>query len=300
MSGHLIESFIEMLVLERNAAPNTCEAYRRDLREFSDFLIRKRQDFKTASKKHVSDYIQSLDAAGLSSATQARRLSALKQFYSFLLSEGVREDDPAMNVDAPKAGKRLPKYLNVAEVDALLQTADRDEPDQIRLFALLNLLYATGMRVSELVTLTYPPMGKDDNFLIIIGKGNKERLVPINQSAKSALARYVEVRAQFMGENNHSKWLFPSSSKEGHLTRQRFGQMLKDLAVAAGFSPAKVSPHVLRHAFASHLLANGADLRSLQKMLGHADISTTQIYTHVLSERMTKLVTEHHPLADAK
>lgn len=299
MSAHLLDNFLEMLELERNAAANTCEAYQRDLHEFAGFLAAKKKRYETATNADVSAYIQSLGAAGLSSSTQARRLSALKQFYSFLLSEGVRTDDPAMNVDAPKAGRRLPKYLDVDQVDALLAAADGDKPDQIRLYALLHLLYATGMRVSELVTLRYPPLGKDENFLIILGKGNKERLVPINEAAKTALAAYVVVRALFTGTNDHSKWLFPSSSKEGHLTRQRFGQLLKDLALIANIAPAKVSPHVLRHAFASHLLANGADLRSLQKMLGHADISTTQIYTHVLSERMISLVTQHHPLADA-
>ncbi|WP_025898093.1 site-specific tyrosine recombinase XerD [Sneathiella glossodoripedis] len=300
MQAHLVENFLEMLVLERNAAVNTCEAYRRDLQEFTEFLTRKKSDLKTATHRDVADFIQSLDATGLSSATQARRLSALKQFYSFLLQEGVRSDDPAMNVDAPKASKRLPKYLSLEEVDALLASAEGDEPEQIRLYALLNLLYATGLRVSELVSLKYPPMGKDDNFLIIIGKGNKERLVPVNQAAKTALANYLKIRECFMGKESHSKWVFPSSSKEGHLTRQRFGQLLKDMAIKAGISPSRVSPHVLRHAFASHLLANGADLRSLQKMLGHADISTTQIYTHVLSERMINLVKQHHPLADAK
>jgi len=300
MSAHLLENFLEMLVLERNAAVNTRDAYRRDLDDFLTFIAQKGVDCEGATKNHVSDYIRDLDRVGLSSATQARRLSALKQFFSFLLAEGVRGDDPAMNVDAPKASKRLPKYLSTGEVDMLLAGCEGDTPEQIRLAALLHLLYATGMRVSELVSLKFPPMGKDENFLIIIGKGNKERLVPVNEAAKEALKRYLGVRDCFIGGDQHSKWLFPSTAKEGHLTRQRFGQLLKDLALKAGIEQKRVSPHVLRHAFASHLLANGADLRSLQKMLGHADISTTQIYTHVLSERMISLVNAHHPLATTK
>ncbi|WP_169567710.1 site-specific tyrosine recombinase XerD [Sneathiella limimaris] len=300
MSQHLLENFLEMLVLERNAAANTCDAYRRDLEDFCDFLSGTERDFTTATQEDISKYIRSIAASGLSSSTQSRRLSALKQFSAFLLLEGVRDDDPAMNVDAPKLGKRLPKYLNEQEVDLLLQSAEGDEPEKVRLYALLQLLYATGMRVSELVSLKYPPMGEDDNFLIIIGKGNKERLVPVNEAAKDALKSYLVIRENFMSGADHSPWLFPSHGKGGHLTRQRFGQMLKDLAVDSGLQPSRVSPHVLRHAFASHLLANGADLRSLQKMLGHADISTTQIYTHVLSERMISLVKSHHPLANAK
>jgi len=295
-----VEIFMEMLVLERNAAANTIDAYSRDLEDFSDHIKNHQKEFSTVSSDDIGAYVQSLAAQGLASATQARRLSAIKQFFSFLLLEGFRDDDPAMNVDAPKSARRLPKYLSVDEVDNLLSHCAGESVDKLRMSALLQILYATGMRVSELVTLKYPPMAKDENFLLIRGKGDKERLVPLNAPAKDAIAKYVEVRASFLKEDAHSPWLFPSRSREGYLTRQRFGQMLKALAVDAKIEPKRVSPHVLRHAFASHLLANGADLRSLQKMLGHADISTTQIYTHILSERLVSLVKTHHPLATAK
>ena len=300
MSVHLQERFLEMLVLERNAADNTREAYQRDLENLFGFLERRKRDALSAAADDISAYIQSLDRQGMSSATQARRLSAIKQFYAFLLSEDIRDDDPAMNVDAPKTGRRLPKYLSVEEVDQLFEAISGDEPEVRRLSALLHLLYATGMRVSELVSLPYPPLEESEDFLIVRGKGNKERLVPVNRSAKQALAAYLEVRGVFCEGTGHSPYLFPSRAREGYLTRQRFGQLLKELAADSGLMPSRVSPHVLRHAFASHLLANGADLRSLQKMLGHADISTTQIYTHVLEERLTALVKEHHPLATAK
>ncbi|MEH6494415.1 MAG: site-specific tyrosine recombinase XerD [Pseudomonas marincola] len=300
MSQAWVEIFMEMLVLERNAAANTIDAYSRDLEDFSDHIRNHQKEFSTVSTDDVSTYVQSLAAQGLASATQARRLSAIKQFFSFLLLEGFRDDDPAMNVDAPKSARRLPKYLSVEEVDNLLSHCAGESVDKLRMSALLQILYATGMRVSELVTLKFPPMAKDENFLLIRGKGDKERLVPLNAPAKDAIAKYVGVRVNFLKEDAHSPWLFPSRGREGYLTRQRFGQMLKSLAVEAKIEPKRVSPHVLRHAFASHLLANGADLRSLQKMLGHADISTTQIYTHVLSERLVSLVTTHHPLATAK
>jgi len=300
MSAALLESFLEMLALERNAAKNTLEAYSRDLSDFEAFLTNRGKGFKTAEKEDLSQYIAQLDAAGLSPSTQARRLSALKQFFEFLLLDDIRADNPALNIDAPKLGKRLPKYMSVEEVDVLLAATEGDDPDQIRMAALMHVLYATGIRVSELVGLPFPVLAEDQDFLIILGKGNKERLVPVNESAKDALSNYERIRSTFLPDGNFSGWLFPSRGKEGHLTRQRFGQMLKDLASKAGLSPSKVSPHTLRHAFASHLLANGADLRSLQKMLGHSDISTTQIYTHVLEERLVRLVKEHHPLADAK
>jgi integrase/recombinase XerD len=300
MSAHLIENFLEMLLLERGAAVNTIAAYRRDLEDAAQFLVSRKTDLKSADNAKIRDYIRSLNNIGLSSATQARRLSALKQFYRFLLSEDIRTDDPAMNVDAPRGGRKLPKYLTEEEVDQLLVAANGEAAEDIRLYALLQLLYATGIRVSELVSLTYPVFRNDENFIIIQGKGGKERLVPVNETAKKALAAYLPYRILQIPEGTHSPWLFPSRGKEGFLTRQRFGQLLKELAVKAEISPARVSPHVLRHAFASHLLANGIDLRSLQKMLGHSDISTTQIYTHILKERLIGLVQDHHPLADAK
>ena len=278
MSAHILEGFLEMLLTERGAAGNTLVSYRRDLEDFSGFLARRGQDVRKATAADIQAYIKFLDGTGLKATTQARRLSAIRQVFSYLLGEDIRRDDPSLNIDSPRAGRRLPKYLTEAEVDKLLSAADGESPEKKRLYSLLQLLYATGLRVSELVSLPYPAIREQDRFLIVRGKGNKERLVPVNQSAKDALDRYLEVR-------------------KGFLTRQRLGQLLKELAVEAEIDPAKVSPHVMRHAFASHLLANGADLRSLQKMLGHADISTTQIYTHVLQKRLMEIVSTYHPLA---
>lgn len=297
MSAHILEGFLEMLLTERGAAGNTLVSYRRDLEDFSGFLARRGQDVRKATAADIQAYIKFLDGTGLKATTQARRLSAIRQFFSYLLGEDIRRDDPSLNIDSPRAGRRLPKYLTEAEVDKLLSAADGESPEKKRLYSLLQLLYATGLRVSELVSLPYPAIREQDRFLIVRGKGNKERLVPVNQSAKDALDRYLEVRKGFCADEKHSKWLYPSRGGQGFLTRQRLGQLLKELAVEAEIDPAKVSPHVMRHAFASHLLANGADLRSLQKMLGHADISTTQIYTHVLQKRLMEIVSTHHPLA---
>jgi integrase/recombinase XerD len=230
--------------------------------------------------------------------TAARRLSALRQFHRFLNGEGVRPDDPTAALDSPRQGRPLPKYLSEAEVDALLVASRaRPGPDGVRLVALLELLYATGLRVSELVGLPLAAIARDRRLLSVRGKGNKERLVPLSEPAREALAAWLPLRQAALGPGSMSRWLFPSRSRQGHLTRHRFGQLLKELAIAAGLDPAKVSPHVLRHAFATHLLAHGADLRSVQRLLGHADISTTQIYTHVLEDRLRALVHEHHPLA---
>lgn len=297
MSRHYIEGFLEMLLTERGAAENTLSGYRRDLNDFESFAIRRGKDLSIVSAKDIQAYLKLLDDSGLMASTQARRLSAIRQLFSYLLGEDIRRDDPSLNIDSPRAGRRLPKYLTVAEVDSLLAAAEGDTPEKRRLLSLLHLLYATGLRASELVSLPYPALREQDRFLIVRGKGNKERLVPVNQTSKQALERYLEVRDVFCPDGEHSKWLYPSRGGQGFLTRQRLGQLLKSLAIEAGIDPAKVSPHVLRHAFASHLLANGADLRSLQKMLGHSDISTTQIYTHVLQERLKEIVTAHHPLA---
>jgi integrase/recombinase XerD len=300
MSLHLIEGFLEMLLTERGAAVNTIDSYRRDMEEFSRFISKKDTDLNSCGPSDIKDYLKSLDAAGLKNSTQARRLSAIKQFFSYMLGDEFRSDDPSMNIDSPRAQRRLPKYLSEEEVGRLLLAAEGSEPEKLRMASLLQLLYATGLRATELVTLPFPALRDQDRFLIIRGKGNKERLVPVNQSAKAALQSYLEIRHCFLPDEKHSKWLYPSRGETGHLTRQRFGQLLKALALEANIDPKKVSPHVLRHAFASHLLANGADLRSLQKMLGHSDISTTQIYTHVLQKRLMEVVSTHHPLADAK
>lgn len=289
-----------MLAAERGAADNTIEAYRRDLDDFTGWLAAQGEHPATADSHQIRAYLHSLDAAGLSPATAARRLAAIRQFYRFLYADGWRGDDPSTMIDGPKQARSLPKVLSEDQVEALLAAArDHPGPEGKRLVVLLELLYATGMRVSELVGLPFPPLRPGERFLTVLGKGSKERLVPLNDTAIDALLDYLAVRERFLGRAKSSAWLFPSRGRSGHLTRARFGQLLKQLAVEAGIEPAKVSPHVLRHAFASHLLAHGADLRSLQQLLGHADISTTQIYTHVLDARLRDLVTKHHPLSDS-
>ncbi len=287
-----------MLIAERGAAANTIEAYRRDLADFAAFLAPRGVDMASADSEDLRAYFERLARAGMSSRTAARRLSALRQFYRFLYGEGLRPDDPSITLDGPRRGRSLPKYLSEEQVEALLAAARaRPGAEGARLTALLELLYATGLRVSELVSLTRGAFARDGRVLSIRGKGDKERLVPLSAPARAALRAYLPHRAAALGEGRTSPWLFPSHGRQGHLTRHRLGQLLKELAVAAGIPPAGVSPHVLRHAFATHLLAHGADLRSVQRLLGHADISTTQIYTHVLEERLQRLVQKHHPLA---
>jgi integrase/recombinase XerD len=306
-----IEPFLEMLAAERGAARNTLEAYERDLKAYAAFLAPRKTAPEAAGVEDIRAFLGRLARAGMAPRTAARRLSALRQFYRFLLSEGLRADDPSAGVDSPRQGRPLPKILSEAEVGGLLDAAHAGSgPDALRLAALVELLYASGLRVSELVGLRLAAAQRDQRLLIVQGKGGKERMVPLSPAARRALAAYLEVRAHFLptaGKSQGGKgakaakvaspWLFPSRAAEGHITRHRVGQLLKELAGRAGIDAAKVSPHVLRHAFASHLLDHGADLRSLQKMLGHADISTTQIYTHVLGERLKSLVQERHPLA---
>ncbi len=290
--------FAEMLAAERNVSANTIDAYRRDLKDAADFLSGA-CDLADATAEQLRSYLAK--QGKLKPTTQARRLSALRQFFRFLVVEGLRADDPTASLDAPKRGRPLPKVLSEAEVAAMIEgVAQQDQAAALRLNALMELLYATGLRVSELVGLPLAAAMRDQPYLVVRGKGSKERLVPLNPSAKAAIAAYLQVRAKFLPRSlKASQWLFPSSSGAGHLTRQRFGQLLKAAAVAAGIPPERVSPHVLRHAFATHLLDNGADLRALQKMLGHADIATTQIYTHVATGRLTDLVNRAHPLARA-
>lgn len=288
-----------MLAAERGAARNTLAAYARDVDDFAQWLAPKGTRVIDASADDIRAYLAGLGDVGLAARTQARRLSALRQFYRFLYGEGVRGDDPSQTVDRPRQGRSLPKLLSEDEVDRLLDAArDRDGPEGARLHALVELLYATGMRVSELVGLPVGAVGGDPRFLVVKGKGSKERLVPLSEPARIAVESYMPHRDHFLGRRRESPWLFPSRGAQGHLTRHRLGQLLKELAREAGIDPARVSPHVLRHAFASHLLAHGADLRAVQQMLGHADISTTQIYTHVLDERLKTLVRQHHPLGD--
>ena len=303
-----VEAFLEMLVAERDARPNTLAAYLRDLTDFADFLARsgggpggrsgRARCVDAASGADLRAYMASLERRGLSPRTAARRLSTLRQFHKFLYAEGLRGDDPAAALDSPRQGRRLPRVLSEAEVDRLLVVARRhDGPEGARLLALLELLYASGLRVSELISLPLAAVRRDPRVIFVRGKGGRERMVPLGEPARAAVAAYLPLRRRFLPEKADSPWLFPSGAREGHLTRQRVGQLLKGLAVEAGIDRDKVSPHVLRHAFATHLLDHGADLRALQQMLGHADISTTQIYTHVLNERLKSLVQDHHPLA---
>ncbi|UUX51685.1 site-specific tyrosine recombinase XerD [Nisaea acidiphila] len=300
MSGDaaLVERFLEMLLAERGASVNTIEAYRRDLTDFATSLRARKRSLESAGSDDIRTYLSELEAAGMAPRTAARRLSAIRQLYRFLFSEGDRTDDPSTVIDSPRQGRPLPKILSEDDVDLLLASArGKGEPEGLRLTCLLEILYASGLRVSELVALPLAAVARDPRVLIVRGKGGKERMVPLTEAAREAIIAYKNVRQSFLPEGATSPFLFPSRSSEGHLTRRRMGQLLKELAIECGLRPGSVSPHVLRHAFATHLLDHGADLRSVQQMLGHADISTTQIYTHVLAERLKTLVTEHHPLA---
>jgi len=298
-----------MLSAERGAAAHTIEAYTRDLSEFLAFLAAKGKDAKHATADHLRAFLADLSRKGLAPTSRARKLSAIRQFFRFLLAEGLRADDPSSGVDSPRLGRPLPKLLSLAEVETLLETAkeageraSEGTPRRraLRLYAALEMLYATGLRVSELIALPRNVLAADDRVLTIKGKGGRERLVPLNDTAREALAAHLAAVCEDEAAGRGvSPWLFPSTGG-GHLTRQRFGQELKALAIAAGIEPARVSPHVLRHAFASHLLERGADLRTVQQLLGHADISTTQIYTHVIEERLRRLVEQHHPLAQLR
>jgi integrase/recombinase XerD len=303
-----IEAFLAMLSAERGAAANTLDAYSRDLADLASALSPTCADIEAVAPEHLTAYIRSMSEAGLAPASRARKISALRQFFKFLVLDDVLDEDPAHGLTGPKKALRLPKTLSVAEVDALLTRASqrpeglsgRDLVRALRFHALMELLYATGLRVSELVSLPRHVLRGDDRVMTVKGKGGRERLVPLNNAARTALDRYLNVGIR--PEDNvapmrPTKFLFPSKAAEGHLTRQRFAQDLKELAVEVGLDPESVSPHVLRHAFASHLLDRGADLRAVQQLLGHADISTTQIYTHVLEERLKRLVQDHHPLA---
>jgi len=299
--GHLVDAFLEMMSAERGAAANTLAAYGRDLADYGEFLAGRGSSASRCGRDEVVAYLDRLRADGLAAASSARRLSALRQFHRFLCADGVRPDDPTRIVASPKPRRPLPKVLSIAEVDRLLARAEEEangdlspakQAVALRLYVLLELLYATGLRVSELVGLKRAAVMRDANFITVIGKGRKERIVPVNDRARDAVKAYLTTLEA------DGIWLFPASSASGHLERQVFGRELKGLAGRAGIGAARVAPHVLRHAFASHLLAGGADLRVVQTLLGHADISTTQIYTHVLDEKLKTLVEQHHPLAD--
>lgn len=302
-SSAQIETFLEMMAAERGALPRTLEAYCRDLDDLAGFL---KADVAKAGSDDLRRYLASLKHAALAPRTAARRLSCLRQFYKFLYSEGVRTDDPTDALDSPRLGRSLPKFLSEDEVESLLAAARGIEGIKgLRATALLELLYATGLRVSELVSLPLAAVRGNSGIpkptIIVRGKGNKERLVPVGDAAREAVAAYLTVREAFIpAKAKVSPRLFPATGRAGHVTRDAFSNLLKEIAARAGIAPTRVSPHVLRHSFATHLLARGADLRSLQQMLGHADISTTQIYTHVLDERLKSLVQNSHPLAKLK
>ncbi|HEX3664942.1 MAG TPA: site-specific tyrosine recombinase XerD [Rhizomicrobium sp.] len=297
-----IEAFLDMMAAERGASRNTLDAYRRDLVAFDSWLARQNCSARTAGRDQVRQYLGHLVQQGSAPSTQARRLSVLRQYYAFLYSEGWRADDPTTAIDAPRRVQALPRILSQQDIDALISSARRaadESAEGVRLLCMLEVLYAAGLRVSELVTLPLAAARNGDVFLIVKGKGSKERPVPLNPSARAAIADYLTVRDQILppGTRAGERYLFPSRGGQGHLTRQRCYQLLKELALKANIDPEKLSPHVLRHAFATHLVKGGADLRSVQTLLGHADIATTQIYTHVANEHLRATVINAHPLA---
>ncbi|MBV1700916.1 MAG: tyrosine recombinase [Hyphomicrobiales bacterium] len=304
----LMAAFLDMIASERGAARLTLEAYRRDISEYIGWLKTRGSNLKTADTAQLRDFLSSLQQKGVKPATAARKLSALRQLHKFLFAEGIRSEDPALVLEGPRRGMTLPKTLSVAEVARLFQVLREGEGDaarsngeqlrQARMCALMELLYATGLRVSELIALPKSAARSQSPLINIRGKGGRERLVPMSDAARKAISHYQQLLEAASGPAFASPWLFPADSDSGHLTRQAFARDLKLLAAMAGISAARVSPHVLRHAFASHLLQNGADLRVVQELLGHADISTTQIYTHVLDERMKAMVRDLHPMSD--
>jgi len=297
MTTHQIETFLEMMAVERDASPHTLSAYARDLADAEAHLGS--GGLMAADAAAIEGWYASLSTRGLSAATAARRRSAVRQFYRFAMTEGWRTDDPSRRLDAPRAGRSLPRVLTREEIERLLAAAaDRDGPGALRLIALMELAYASGLRVSELLGLKVEAVRRDPAFLIVRGKGGKERLAPLNTSARVAVRAWLTARdAARNPQVPDSPWLFPSSGASGHLTPRRFAQLLDEAAISAGIDPARISPHVLRHAFATHLLEGGADLRIVQTLLGHADIATTQIYTHVATDRLTQVMLSKHPLA---
>jgi integrase/recombinase XerD len=303
LDSRLIEQFLEMMSAERGASSHTLEAYGRDLADYVEFLSHTAAAAQSARPEDVRAFLSALAQRRLAKTSAARKLSAVKQFHRFLLSEGLAKDNPVAIIEGPKLGRPLPKILSVEEVDRLLSRAKEDAARAtgreqfrlVRLYCLIEVLYATGLRVSELLALPVSAATSRERVLLVRGKGGRERLVPLNEAAQRALEHFLALR-KAQGPVEGTGYLFASHAGSGHLTRQHLGQELRALAAATGLPARKVSPHVLRHAFASHLLAGGADLRAVQQMLGHADISTTQIYTHVLSERLRRIVETHHPL----
>ena len=294
-AGYLIETFLDMMGAERGSGANTIAAYRRDLLDFSG-----KADLRRAGREDIRAFLASL--SDMAPSTQARKLSALRQFYGFLYAEGIRTDDPTQTLAAPKARRPLPKILSTDDLDRMLTVAAQDQtPEGLRLTLMVEMLYGGGLRVSELAAMKLAAVKTNEGFIRVTGKGNKERLTPISDAAREALAAYLAVRAEFVPEHDqNNRYLFVSRGEGGFLTRRRFHQLLKGLAIKTGIDPAKVSPHVLRHAFATHLVEGGADLRSVQTLLGHADIATTQIYTHVARDHLSRVVQTAHPLGKVK
>jgi integrase/recombinase XerD len=301
-----VEAFLEMMSAERGASDNTLAAYRRDLEDAAGHLSSRQRNLQNATPDDIRGWLDDIAGRGFAPSSQARKLSSLRQFFAFLYAENIRADDPTGIVDGPRRGRPLPKTMAEDAVTRLLEFAQRDKAEAeegpartaaCRLHALVETLYATGLRVSELVALPLTVALRDERFFVVRGKGGKERMVPLSPKAREAMKAWLKVRGE-TDRHKDSPYLFPALSESGHLPRQVFARELKSLAARAGIAAAKVSPHVLRHAFASHLLQNGADLRAVQQLLGHADISTTQIYTHVLENRLVELVNRHHPLAD--
>jgi integrase/recombinase XerD len=304
--GRLIDRFLEMMSAERGAAGNTLAAYERDLSDYADFLKARGAGLQTASPEHIRNYLAGLADQGLKSSSAARKLSAVRQFHNFLYSEGIVKENPATAIESPRLRRPLPKIMTEADVTRLFEVAatriasleGKARLKALRLHCLLELIYASGLRVSELVALKKQALARAAQFIMVKGKGGRERLVPVSRKASSAVSIYLEGLKQVGGDEG--PWLFPSHGAEGHLTRQHFALELKSLAAEAGLPLERISPHVLRHAFASHLLAGGADLRAVQQMLGHADIATTQIYTHVQADRLRTAVEKHHPLSKSR
>lgn len=299
MNNGLISAFTETITAERGAASNTIAAYTRDLEDFGEFLDSKRKTFENAMLAELRAYLSSLVKRGLSAKTQARRISALREFYKYLYTEKIRSDNPTDALDSPRTGRSLPKYLSEDEINRLFKAVEElKSPKKDRMKVLLEILYASGLRVSELISLPAATANVKENFLIIRGKGSKDRMVPLTDAAKQALKDWLPVRERTLPKGRESRWLFPSKGKTGHLTREGFFEELKSLAIIAGIAAERVSPHVIRHSFASHLIAHNADLRTVQQMLGHSNIATTQIYTHILDNRLKKTVEKNHPLAN--
>jgi integrase/recombinase XerD len=300
INARLIEAFLEMMAVERAAAASTLKNYGRDLDRFASFALTRSETLETAGAEDIAAWLAVLEADGIGASTAALKVSALRQFFQFLYAEGARADDPSAIIERPKTRRPLPKVLTSREVEALFEAAAKTKGAAgLRLTAMLEIIYAAGLRVSELVALPLAAIRRGERMVLVCGKGGKERMAPLTQRAIDAAGAYLKQRKEFLPKKaaSASPWLFPSRGKSGHISAARFAQLLKSLAVTAGIEPSRVSPHVLRHAFATHLLEGGVDLRSLQQMLGHADITTTEIYTHIAQDRLKDLVFSKHPLA---